>query len=85
EAVLEEEDTVDDSVKGLSLEEAETRAAEKKSEAERKAQEEEEEEHQARLCASKLAVVFVVSPDSYTKSPKVAEMVRRWCEIAGVN
>eukprot|EP00434_Breviolum_minutum_P013787 symbB.v1.2.012163.t1/scaffold832.1/size159137/8 len=54
-----------------------------KEEAERKAREEEEEEREARRLASKLAVLFVISPDSYHKSKKVADQVLKWCELSG--
>eukprot|EP00913_Durusdinium_trenchii_P014730 g13819.t1 len=54
-----------------------------KEEAERKAREEEEEEKEARKVASKLAVLFVISPDSYHKSKKVADQVLKWCELSG--
>eukprot|EP00439_Symbiodinium_sp_Y106_P039699 s7664_g4.t2 len=56
-----------------------------KEEAERKAREEEEEEREARVSAGKLAVLFVASPESYSKSPKVADQVRKWCDLSGAH
>ncbi|CAJ1409533.1 unnamed protein product [Effrenium voratum] len=49
-----------------------------KEEAERKVREEAEEEREAQLAASKLAVLFVVSPESYAKSAKVADKANRY-------
>ncbi|CAJ1358368.1 unnamed protein product, partial [Effrenium voratum] len=54
-----------------------------KEEAERKVREEAEEEREAQLAASKLAVLFVVSPESYAKSAKVADKVMKLCKISG--
>lgn len=86
EAYLEEEELSVDDVKlaGLSLEEEDERRRVRE-EAERKAREEEEEEREARAVAAKLAVLFVASPESYTKNSKAADKVTRWCEISGAH
>lgn len=62
-----------------SPEEVEQRARE---EAERRAKEE-EEEREAREAASRLAVLFVITPEQNAKTPKLVETVRRWCDISG--
>lgn len=63
----------------LSFEEVEQRA---RDEAERKAKEE-DEERIAREAGSKLAVLFVITPEQHSKTPKLADYVSRWCELCG--
>eukprot|EP00930_Biecheleria_cincta_P045606 TRINITY_DN31434_c0_g1_i1.p1 TRINITY_DN31434_c0_g1~~TRINITY_DN31434_c0_g1_i1.p1 ORF type:complete len:1398 (-),score=227.92 TRINITY_DN31434_c0_g1_i1:209-4372(-) len=77
-----EEDVIED---GLTKEEAELRQKQAQEEADRKAQEEAEEERVAREAASKLAVLFIITPESYKKSPMLAHQVEKWCEMAGAH
>lgn len=68
-----------------SAEEAEQRT---KDEAERRAKEEEEErerEREAREACSRLAVIFVISPEHHATSPSLVDKVRRWCDICSAH
>jgi len=73
---------------GISM--APSEAGEEAEELERRAREEaerlrkeEEEELEAQAAGASLAVLFVVSPKEHEKNPKLAETVRRWCELSG--
>mmetsp|Transcript_111632 Transcript_111632/g.316067 ORF Transcript_111632/g.316067 Transcript_111632/m.316067 type:complete len:324 (-) Transcript_111632:313-1284(-) len=74
-------DVCDAPLDELTQEKNELRA---KEEADRRAAEE-RDEREAREVGSRLAVLFVISPEQHRLTPELAGRVRRWCQLGGAH